>query len=65
MPAAATPPSSADPNVRINGNAALAAPTAAITNSSGTGCGKGPSAAQVSISAHTIANPARSPTRRP
>lgn len=44
--AAATPPSNADPKIRIIGNAALAVPTAAMANNSGTGDGNGPKSAQ-------------------
>ena len=46
---AATPPSSAEPNVRMRGNAALAVPTAAMAKRRGTGLGKRPVSAQPTI----------------
>ena len=55
--AAATPPSNADPNVRINGNAALAVPTAATAKSNGTGLGNNPVSAQPTIRTPSTAWP--------
>src|SRR5436309_4835162 len=43
--AAATPPSRAEPNVRISSKAALAEPSAPATNSAGTGFGNRPASA--------------------
>ncbi|GGU35825.1 hypothetical protein GCM10010178_30080 [Lentzea flava] len=54
---AATPPSNAEPNVRINGNAALAVPTAATAKSNGTGLGNRPVRAQPTIRTPSTAWP--------
>lgn len=54
---AATPPSNAEPNVRINGNAALAVPTAAMAKSSGTGLGNSPVSAQPTMRTPSTAWP--------